>query len=78
MVSGNPALGRRAGGARLDAMKVSPQWKDGRFRNRLERQDAPLLKSFRSWVRGAEHTTPDEPPPIEPRRRGDFRGPRLA
>ncbi len=74
MVSGNPALGRRAGGARLDAMKVSPQWKDGRFRNRLERQDAPLLKSFRSWVRGAEHTTPDEPPPIEPRRRGDFRG----
>jgi L-ascorbate metabolism protein UlaG (beta-lactamase superfamily) len=72
-VSGNVAVGGRATGARLDAMKASPQWKDGRFRNRLERRDAPFLKSFTSWARGADHTAPAEPPPIEARRRGDFR-----
>lgn len=72
IASGSPALGGRAGGARLEAMKASPQWKDGRFRNRLERHDAPFLKSFTSWARGAEHTAPDAPPPIEARRRGDF------
>jgi L-ascorbate metabolism protein UlaG (beta-lactamase superfamily) len=78
MVSCNPALGRRAGGGRLEAVKGSPQWKDGRFTNRLERQDAPFLKSFTSWARGAEHTAPKEPPAIEARRRGDFGEPTAA
>jgi L-ascorbate metabolism protein UlaG (beta-lactamase superfamily) len=75
LVSGTAAVGGRAHGARLEAMKASAQWKDGRFRNRLERQDAPFLKSFTSWARGADHTAPEEPPPIEARRRGDFREP---
>ncbi len=67
--------GHRATGARLETMKASPQWKDGRFRNLLDRQDAPLLKSLAQWARGAEHTVPDEPPPIEARSRGDLSTP---
>jgi L-ascorbate metabolism protein UlaG (beta-lactamase superfamily) len=72
IVSVNPALGR-AREARLEAIEASPQWKDGRFRNSLDRQDAPFLKTFTSWARGAEHTAPDAPTTIEARGRGDFR-----
>jgi L-ascorbate metabolism protein UlaG (beta-lactamase superfamily) len=78
MTSVEDVVGDRATGARLEAMKASPQWKDGRFRNRLDRHDAPLLKSLVQWVRGGEHTVPDEPPPIEPRRREDFSTPPRA
>jgi hypothetical protein len=72
LVSGDAAVGGRPSGARLAATRASPQWKDGRFRNRLDRRDAPFLKSFTSWARGADHTAPDEPPPLEARRRRDF------
>ena len=75
VTSAQDAMGARATGARLETMKASPQWKDGRFRNLLDRQDAPLLKSLAQWARGAEHTVPDEPPPIEARSRGDFSTP---
>src|SRR5690242_5827031 len=72
VTSAQDAMGGRATGARLETMKASPQWKDGRFRNSLDRHDAPLLKSLVQWVRGAEHTVPGEPPPIEARSRADL------
>jgi L-ascorbate metabolism protein UlaG (beta-lactamase superfamily) len=75
VVSGQEGVGARASGARLEAMKASAQWEDGRFKNRLERQDAPFLKSLTQWARGAEHTVPAESPPIEARTRGDFASP---
>jgi L-ascorbate metabolism protein UlaG (beta-lactamase superfamily) len=71
----NEAAGSRASGARLEAVQASPQWRDGRFENRLARGDAPFLKSFTTWARGAEHTAPDAPPPIEPRTRADYESP---
>jgi L-ascorbate metabolism protein UlaG (beta-lactamase superfamily) len=67
VTSAQEAVGGRATAARLETMKTSPQWNDGRFRNQLPRQDAPLLKSLTQWARGAEHTAPDRPPPIESR-----------
>ncbi len=78
MASGSPALGGRAGGSRLERMTASPQWRDGRFRNELERRDAPFLKSFTAWARGAEHTAPEAPPPFVARRGGEFGAPAAA
>lgn len=68
-------MGGAASGARIEAMKASRQWKDGRFRNRLDRHDAPFLKMTARWLRGAEHTRPDEPPPIEARGGADWSTP---
>lgn len=51
-------------GSRLQAMQSSPQWRDGKFHNTLERHDGSFLKMLGRWIRGAENTVPAEPPPI--------------
>ena len=62
-------------GRAREAIEASPQWRDGRFRNRLDRHDAPFLKILAHWARGGEHTAPDEPPPMEPRTTADYASP---
>ncbi len=46
----------------------SPQWRDGRFRNRLERIDGPIWRSFGEFFfGGSKHRRPTEPIPVETR-----------
>ena len=57
----------------LGDYEASPQWRDGRFRNRLPRIDGPRLKLLRKFLfGGAKHRKPTVPIPIERRLAGDY------
>ena len=59
--------------ARLDR---SPQWRDGRFRNRLPRVDGPLHRMVGEFFFGGSgHRKPDAPLPVEGRSAADFAAP---
>jgi L-ascorbate metabolism protein UlaG (beta-lactamase superfamily) len=54
----------------------SPQWRDGRFRNRLERIDGPIWRSFGEFFfGGSKHRRPTEPIPVETRSARDYATP---
>jgi L-ascorbate metabolism protein UlaG (beta-lactamase superfamily) len=54
----------------------SPQWRDGRFRNRLDRIDGPIWRSFGEFFfGGSKHRRPTEPIPVEPRSAHDYATP---
>ena len=54
----------------------SPQWRDGRFRNRLDRIDGPIWRSFGEFFfGGSKHRRPAEPVPVEPRTARDYATP---
>jgi L-ascorbate metabolism protein UlaG (beta-lactamase superfamily) len=54
----------------------SPQWRDGRFRNRLERVDGPIWRSFGELLfGGSKHRRPTEPIPVETRAARDYATP---
>src|SRR4051812_42923312 len=51
----------------------SPQWRDGKFRNRLERHDGPIWRSFGEFFfGGSKHRRPTPPIPFEPRVAADY------
>jgi hypothetical protein len=43
-ISACAAMGTAADGKRLQRMQASPQWKDGRFDNELERVDGDMTE----------------------------------
>jgi L-ascorbate metabolism protein UlaG (beta-lactamase superfamily) len=54
----------------------SPQWRDGRFRNRLPRIDGPIWRALPEFFfGGSKHRRPDAPIPVEPRTAADFATP---
>ncbi len=67
-----PATGRSPDGRRLETMKTSPNWREGKFVNSLPMSEMVFFASLGEWIRGAEHKTPDGPLPVEPRRARDF------
>ncbi len=69
------AMGAKPDGPRLEKMKASPQWKDGKFQNTLERIDGSYVKMMGDWFRGSEHRTPEQAPPFEARTKADFETP---
>ena len=77
MVSTWEATGSSPEGARLDAVKASPQWGDGKFENPLQRVDGPYSKMLVDWIKGKPNTTPakDVQIPIVPRTMADFETP---
>jgi L-ascorbate metabolism protein UlaG (beta-lactamase superfamily) len=75
-LSAREALGGRADGARLARVERSPQWRDGRFRNRLPRVDGPALRMLGAFLfGGSPHRTPGRAPPVSARRRADYAEP---
>ena len=51
----------------------SPQWRDGKFRNRLERIDGPIWRAFgKFFFGGSKHRRPAAPIPVEPRVAADY------
>jgi len=75
MVSSWEGMGARPAGARLDAMKRSPQWKEGRFVNRLTRHDGPYFEMAVDWIRGGEDRVPEATVPTVASTKGDFARP---
>ncbi len=54
----------------------SPQWRDGRFRNRLPRVDGPLWRMLAEfWLGGSADRTPSAPIPVESRSAADYAAP---
>ncbi len=68
------AIGGRVEGARLARAEQSPQWRDGAFRNRLPRVDAPYSRMFREFFfGGSAFRLPDAPLTAERRTGADYR-----
>ena len=66
------AAGSSATGARLEAMKASPNLRDGRFVGSLASVEPGISESLGKWLRGADHTAPDSPLPVVKRVASDF------
>ncbi len=66
------ATGQNATGARLEVIKASPNWRDGRFVNSLPTEKAGVFESLGKWLRGADHSAPDSPPAMVKRVASDF------
>ncbi|MBD3233045.1 MAG: hypothetical protein GF315_04915 [candidate division Zixibacteria bacterium] len=64
--------GEIADGARLQAMKASPNWRDGKFVNSLTNVEPKFFEIIGKWIRGAENTAPDAPLPVVERQASDF------
>ena len=66
--------GERPGGPRLVRIAQSPQWRGGRFVNRLARQDGPILESAGRFFfgGGSSFSAPDTPLRVEQRTRADY------
>jgi L-ascorbate metabolism protein UlaG (beta-lactamase superfamily) len=62
--------------ARRERIERSPQWRDGRFRNRLKRIDGPIWRSFGEFFfGGSKHRRPTAPIPVAPRAAHDYQAP---
>ena len=66
------ATGRSATGTRLEAMKASPNWRDGRFVNALPSEYPSTFKALGKWLKGTDNTVPDSPLPVVKRTARDF------
>ena len=66
------ATGTRPEGDCLERMKKSPNWREGRFVNRLDRHDGPYFKMLTDWIKGAENRKPKEEIPTLPLTLADF------
>ena len=54
----------------------SPQWRDGKFRNRLPRIDGPMWQAFGEFFfGGSKHRRPTAPIPVEQRAARDYASP---
>lgn len=67
MADGWSAMGSAARGARLDRIKRSPHFVDGKFVNMLTPKEPKFFPALWKWIKGAENTTPDGPLPIQKR-----------
>lgn len=70
-----PALGGAVEGARLTRAERSPQWRDGRFRNRR-----PLVEMWRPGARpdGSAYQSPEAPVAVVRRTAADYRTPPVS
>ncbi len=70
---GRVAMGASVTGARLERMKQSPHFVDGRFIDVLPRQEPEFLPTLKAWMfDSSDHSIPDQPIPISRRTRADF------
>ena len=70
------ALGARAKGDRLDRIRQSPQYVDGKFANELPSHQADFLHILRRWFfEDAPNREPASPIPVVQRRTADFSEP---
>lgn len=66
------AMGTAASGKRLERMEASPQWKDGKFDNDLERVQGSFGDIVGSWLGSDAVTAPAQMPPMTARKGSDY------
>ena len=69
------ALGTKPGGARLERIQRSPQFREGKFVDTIPRVDPDLLAATLRWFKGVEHSAPTAPLPVLLRTSADFATP---
>ena len=66
------ATGQSASGARLEALKASPNWRDGKFVNPLPSEYPSFFRALCKWLSGSANTVPESPLPVVTRDASDF------
>ena len=66
------AIGKSPTGVRLETMKASPNWRNGKFVNSLANIEPNFIESLGKWIYGADNTVPDTPIPAMKRVESDF------
>jgi L-ascorbate metabolism protein UlaG (beta-lactamase superfamily) len=66
------SIGKSATGVRLEAMKASPNWRDGKFVNLLASIEPKFFEALGKWIRGADNTVPNTLLPVVERIASDF------
>ncbi len=70
---GRVAMGASASGARLERMKASPHFRDGKFIDVLPRREPEFVPTLKAWFFDAsEYSIPQQPLPLMRRTRADF------
>ncbi|HUQ82304.1 MAG TPA: MBL fold metallo-hydrolase [Gemmatimonadaceae bacterium] len=71
-----PALGGQLDAERVARFEKSSQWRDGRFRNRRPRHDAPFFESLGKFAfGGSDVSEPNAPVPVVARSAADYATP---
>ena len=71
-----PAMGGHMDDAREGRYRASPEWSDGKFRNRRPRHDAPYLESLVKFTfGGSDVSAPNAPVPVIARSAADYETP---
>ena len=66
------SIGKSATGTRLEAMKASPRWRDGKFVNSLVCIEPKIFKSLCKWMHRVDNTVPNTSLPVMERVTSDF------
>jgi L-ascorbate metabolism protein UlaG (beta-lactamase superfamily) len=66
------AVGTSSSGIRLEQMKASPNYQDGKFVNLVPMVEFSIMESLAEWIKGGSHTTPDGPLPMVRRTGEEF------
>ena len=66
------AAGQSAIDTRIEAIKASPNWHDGKFVNSLNNAEPNFFKSLFKWMCGVENTVPGAPLPVVEHVASDF------
>ena len=71
-----PGMGGHMDDAREGRYRASPEWSDGKFRNRRPRHDAPYLESLVKFTfGGSDVSAPNAPVPVIARSAADYETP---
>ncbi|MBI9092343.1 MAG: MBL fold metallo-hydrolase [Desulfobacterium sp.] len=72
MATACATVGASPSGDAMDVLKRSSNYKKDRFVNGIPAAEPPFFKTLVEWVKGADHTVPDQPVPVVPRKKSDF------
>ncbi len=69
------AIGAKASGARLEAMKASPNWRNGYFVNLHHDNPPKMFEALGKWMNKSANTVPKDPLPVVERTKAEFETP---
>jgi L-ascorbate metabolism protein UlaG (beta-lactamase superfamily) len=72
MIATCSAVGATPRGVQLDTIKQSPNYRDGRFVNKLPMTKPEFFKTMKEWMKSGDNTTPTEALPVVQRQKTDF------
>ncbi|MDJ0762899.1 MAG: MBL fold metallo-hydrolase [Myxococcota bacterium] len=66
------ATGATPSGDAIERMKISPNYREDRFVNTLPVTEPPMFKAIKEWIKGGDHTVPQNPVSVVKRDKEDF------